>query len=519
MKKIKRYLLFAILKVVVFELIIFSPKNYFRIRYKILTLWINQKLGFNMMIQSDKNGLYTDYYELTMAQGYYLQGRHEHEATFDYFYRKNPFHGGFVVFSGLSEFLNQLEDFSFSDRELDYLHKQGFNEKFLDYLKSFKFSGDIFSCHEGEVVFPLEPIVRVSGNIVETQLVESMLLNILNFSSLISTKALRIRHEAGDRIFVDFGLRRAQGLGSMYASRSAFIGGANSSSHVLAGREYDIPVSGTMAHSWIQSFDSELEAFRAFAEIYPNDCVLLIDTYDTLNSGLENALIIAKELEQKGHKLKGVRLDSGDLAYLSKKVRKRLNDAGFHYVSIVASNQLDEYLIRSLNLQNAPLDVFGVGTSLVTGAKDAALDGVYKMSEFNDTPRLKVSEDITKLNFPGKKNVLRFYDSENYFYADAVILEDEDKVDEIIHPHHKQKKCELQNMKSETLLKPVMKKGSRIDKPTPVKHIADYVKKRISHIEESVLRLENPHIYKVGLSKKLMELRDRIAFDKQQNGG
>ncbi|MCF8331528.1 MAG: nicotinate phosphoribosyltransferase [Bacteroidales bacterium] len=471
------------------------------------------------MINTEKNGLYTDYYELTMAQGYFLQERHNQQATFDYFYRKNPFHGGYVIFSGLSEFLNQLEKFEYGKQELDYLHKQGFNEKFLSYLSDFRFCGDIYSFREGDVAFPLEPIVRVSGNVVETQLIESMLLNILNFSSLISTKAIRIRHEAGDRLFVDFGLRRAQGLGSMHASRAAIIGGADSSSHVLAGSEYDIPVSGTMAHSWIQSFDTELQAFRAFAEIYPDDCVLLIDTYDTLNSGLENALIIAEELEMKGHKLKGIRLDSGDLAYLSKKVRKRLDSDGFNYVSITASNQLDEYLIRSLNLQNAPLDVFGVGTSLITGAKDAALDGVYKMSEFNNIPRLKVSEDITKLSFPGKKNVLRFYDSENYFYADAVILEEEDKIEKIIHPHHKQKQCDPGNLKSERLLKPVMEDGKRVEKAVPVNQIAAYTKKRISHIDESVLRLENPHIYKVGLSEKLMELRDNIVFDIQKNGG
>lgn len=298
----------------------------------------------------NNKGLYTDFYELTMAQGYFLQNRHKQEATFDYFFRKNPFDGGYVVFAGLSELLRELEQFRYGQKELDFLKQQGFHDDFLNYLNDFKFRGDIFSCREGEIVFPLEPVMQVTGNLIEAQLVESMLLNILNFSSLIATKAIRIRQEAKDRIFVDFGLRRAQGFGSLLAARAAAIGGANSTSNVLAGAQYNIPVSGTMAHSWIQSFDSELESFRAFAEIFPDNCVLLIDTYDTLESGLKNAITVARELEEKGHRMKGLRLDSGDLAYLSKKVRKALDDQGLEYVKLVASNQLDEYLIRSLNL-------------------------------------------------------------------------------------------------------------------------------------------------------------------------
>lgn len=471
------------------------------------------------MIQFQNSGLYTDLYELTMAQGYFFKGRHQQEATFDYFYRKNPFHGGYVVFTGLAEVLDKLETFAYGEEEINYLRQQGFREDFLDYLSNFRFRGDIASCREGEVVFPLEPVLRVTGNILETQLVESLLLNFLNYSSLISTKSARIRQEAGERAIADFGLRRAQGMGSILGARAALIGGANSTSNVMAGAEYDIPVSGTMAHSWVQSFDDELESFRAYADIYPGECVLLIDTYETLNSGLENAMIVAEELEKKGYRLKGVRLDSGDLAYISKKARKRLDEKGYPYVKILASNQLDEYLIRSLDLQKAPLDIFGVGTNLITGAQDAALDGVYKMSVFNGVPRLKISDDLTKLSFPGIKNVIRHYDSENHFYADAVILDDEDVVKEMFHPHHKHKRCDLAQLKSERLLKPVMEHGEKIEKNLSIREIADYAKKRLQHLDGSITRLENPHIYKVGLSRKLMNMRDSIAFEKQNNGG
>ena len=471
------------------------------------------------MINLKNTGLYTDFYELTMAQGYFLNGMHKKQTSFDYFFRENPFHGGYVVFAGLSDFLDELEAFQFDQDALDYLKKQGFHDSFLEYLADFRFSGDIYSCREGEIVFPFEPILRVDGNIVEAQLIESMLLNILNYTSLIATKAVRIRHEAGDRKFADFGLRRAQGLGSIYGTKASIIGGANSTSNVFAGAEYDVPLSGTMAHSWIQSFDNELEAFRAYASIYPDNCTLLIDTYDTLNIGLKNAVTIAKELESKGHQLKGVRLDSGDLAYLSKKVRKVLDQHELEYVNIVASNQLDEYLIRSLNLQKAPIDIFGVGTRLITGATDAALDGVYKMSEYDGESRLKISNNITKLSLPGKKNVIRYFNSVNQFYADAVILEGENNISEMIHPHYKDKRCRLNNTDNETLLSPVMIGGKRNIKNQATEDIAEFVRNRLSGLDGSITRLENPHIYKVGLSQKLLKLRDSIAFEKQNNGG
>ena len=264
-----------------------------------------------------------------MAQGYFYGGKKEEQATFDYFFRSNPYRGGFTVFAGLQDFLELLSQFTFSDSDIDFLKQQEFKPEFLEYLKNFSFSGNIYSVKEGEIIFPNEPVLRVEGNIIECQLIESLLLNILNFESLIATKAFRIKLVSGEKIFADFGLRRAQGFGALHASRAAYIGGASSTSNVLAGKLFDIPVSGTQAHSWIQSFDDELESFRAYANIHPGNTVLLVDTFDTLNSGVPNAIKVAKELEEKGFRLKAIRLDSGDLAYLVLKHARCLMKPGW----------------------------------------------------------------------------------------------------------------------------------------------------------------------------------------------
>jgi nicotinate phosphoribosyltransferase len=332
-------------------------------------------------------------------------------------------------------------------------------EEFLQYLSGFKFSGSIYSVSEGEIIFPNEPILQVEGNIIECQLIESLLLNFLNFGSLIATKAFRIKQVAGNKTFFDFGLRRAQGLGSIHASRAAVIGGASSTSNVLAGKLFDIPVSGTQAHSWIQSFDNELEAFRMFAKTNPDNSVLLVDTINTLKSGVPNAIKVAREMEKEGHRLKAIRLDSGDLAYLSKKARKMLDEAGLKYVQIIASNQLDEYVIKSLlQDQHAAIDAFGVGTELVTGKKNAALDGVYKLVEVNGLPKMKLSENIEKTTLPGKKQLYRCYDQEGMFYRDAIMLSGEDPGDaEIIYdPVHPEKNTVIKSLQKEQLLKPVV---------------------------------------------------------------
>lgn len=456
-------------------------------------------------------GLYLDYYELTMAQGYFLSNRHNLKANFDYFFRTNPFGSGYTVFAGLSDFLELLQIFRFGSEAIDYLHQKGFKDEFLDYLKNFKFSGNIYSAQEGEIVFSYEPLIRVEGNIIETQVIESMLLNVINFESLIATKARRIRFVAKDKIVSDFGLRRGQGLASLFASRAAIIGGINSTSNVLAAFNYDLIPAGTQAHSWIQSFGDELEAFRKFAEFYPDNCILLVDTFDTLRSGIPNAIKVAKELEAKGKRLKAIRLDSGDLAYLSKKARKMLDDAGLSYVKIVASNQLDEYLIKSLDDQNAPIDFFGVGTNLITGQKDAALDGVYKISMIDDKPTIKLSEDISKVTLPGVKKIYRYFNGEDKFYADCIALEDEDEIEMMIHPFNIYKKCSLKDLRREELLQKVVENGEVIAEQKTIQQIAEYNEMRFSQLPDEHKRFEFPHIYKVGISPKLLKLRDELV--------
>jgi nicotinate phosphoribosyltransferase len=310
---------------------------------------------------------YTDYYQLTMAQVYFLKGQADNRAVFDYFFRRLPFDSGYVIFAGLEDLIKALETLQFDKKDLDFLKRQGLNPEFLKYLKDFRFSGNIYSSAEGDLIFPIQTVLQIEANIIEAQIIETILLNILNFQSLIATKASRMKQAAEGRKLIDFGLRRAQGPGGYYASRASFIGGADATSNVRAARDYGIPVSGTMAHSYIESFDDELNAFKNFTQVYPHDSVLLVDTYDTLKSGVPNAIIAAKMMESNGHRLNGIRLDSGDLAYLAKKSREMLNNAGLDYVKIAVSNQLDEFIIKSLLDQQAPIDIFGVGTDLVTG--------------------------------------------------------------------------------------------------------------------------------------------------------
>ena len=467
-----------------------------------------------MPLASDYWGLYTDFYELTMAQGYFFCGKKDDTATFNYFFRTNPFQGGFTVFAGLQDFLKMLSNYSFSGSDMEYLKEQGFKSEFLEYLKYFRFSGNILSMPEGEIAFPNEPVLQVEGNVIECQLIESLLLNILNFESLIATKAFRIKMVTGDKIFADFGLRRAQGLGALHASWAAVIGGASSTSNVMAGKMFDIPVSGTQAHSWIQSFDSEIEAFRAYAKIHPENTVLLVDTYDTLKSGIPNAIQVAKEMEKEDHRLKAIRLDSGDLAYLSKKARKMLDEDNLDYVKIIASNQLNEHVVKSLlKDQEAPIDGFGIGTDLITGKTDAALDGVYKLSEINEQPKMKLSENIEKVTLPGKKQVYRCYDSDGSFYRDAILLADENpnEAEYIYHPIYPERKTQIESLKKEPLLQMVVKKGDIIPAKKNAEEIHQYLVKRAALLPEEHKRFISPHIYKVGISEKLMETRNTLA--------
>lgn len=459
---------------------------------------------------TENSGLYTDFYELTMAQGYYLSGKGNENTVFDYYYRTNPYKGGYLVFAGLYDLLKILQNFKYNKENIEFLRNAGLRDEFLQYLETFQFKAKIYSVREGEIVFPNEPIVRVEGNIIEAQLIETLLLNYLNFQSLIATKACRIRNVIGDKTFSDFGLRRAQGLGGVHASRAAIIGGADSTSNVYSGFNYGIPVSGTQAHAWVQSFEEEIDAFRKYAEINPENTVLLVDTYNTLKSGVPNAIIIAKELEAKGYRLIGIRLDSGDLAYLSQKARKMLDDANLNYVEIFASNQLNEYVIKSLNEQGAQIDGYGIGTELVTGKDTGALDGVYKLVENNEIPRLKISENIEKITMPGKKKLIRYLDSDGLFFRDGIILNDETNIDKLYHPFHKDKNTDVSNYTSEELSKLVMENGKILIKEQTPGEINSYLKKRFAQLPDGHKRFISPHIYKVGISNNLMSLRDNM---------
>jgi len=466
-----------------------------------------------MDILNNHNGFYVDLYELTMAQGYYYAGKKDEPAAFDYFFRANPFQGGYVVFAGLWDLLRSLENFSFGGDDIEYLRNQGFQEPFLDYLSNFSFQGTIDSVREGEVVFPVEPVLRVEGTLIECQLIETILLNYLNFESLVATKASRIRRVAGQRPVSDFGLRRAQGLGGLQASRAAIIGGVDATSNVLAGYAYQVKITGTLAHSWVQSFADELTAFRKYAEVFPGNTVLLVDTYNTLNQGVPNAIKVAHELRAKGYRLQAIRLDSGDLAFLSKKARKMLDDAGLQDTKILASNQLDEYVIRSLLEQGAPIDGFGVGTELITGKKTAALDGVYKLSMNNHEAKLKLSDTYEKISLPGVKKLYRYFDQAGLFYADCIALEDEEEPQVMHHPYEINKKCNLSGLTKEPLFERVFENGRIVHAENNTEAIQSYAKKRLTQLPIEHQRFEMPHIYKVGLSDQLNNLRNQLVLE------
>ena len=461
-------------------------------------------------------GLWTDLYQLTMAQGYFLSGRHQELATFDYFFRKNPFKGGYVVFSGLEEALEILQDpHPFDQESCDYLIDQGLDKEFVNYLRDFRFRGTIYSAPEGEIVFPNSPVLSVEGSLLECQWAETLLLNRLNFSSLIATKASRIRSVAGEKTLMEFGLRRSQGWAGLDASRAAYIGGFDSTSNVHAGKTFGIPVSGTQAHSWVQSFPTEEEAFQTFIDHFPDRSILLVDTYDTLKSGVPNAIKMANTLKERGQELHGIRLDSGDLAYLSRKARNMLDEAGHPEVKIYASNQLSEYLIRSLNQQEAKIDGYGVGTELVTGQSDAALDGVYKLSSVDGRPSLKISENIEKVTLPGRKEVHRFFHPHGAFRMDGVLLHNEKSVSTLYHPIHPSMSTSVEECTQEPLRQLQIKEGKRVSEPRTLKDIKAYADERLQLLPKEYRRFENPHIYKVGISDQLFTLKQELLDQKK----
>lgn len=469
--------------------------------------------------------LLTDLYQLTMMQGYHQNGYKDKEAVFDLYFRRIPSGGGYAIAAGLEQVVEYIEDLRFTAEDMAYLKGLNvFDEDFLNVLKDFRFHGDIDAVPEGTVVFPYEPLVRVKARIFEAQLIETALLNIVNFETLIASKASRVVAAAGGDSVMEFGLRRAQGPDAgILGSRAAFIGGCQSTSNVLAGKRFGIPVSGTQAHSWIQCFPSELEAFRAYARTFPDQCLLLVDTYNVLKSGVPNAIKVGLELEAEGHRFLGIRIDSGDLTYLSREARKMLDKAGLQHAKIVASNDLDEHTISAIRAQGAAVDSWGVGTHLITSKDTPALGGVYKLSAEGQNgvfePRLKVSENITKITNPGIKKIVRFYDFQGKAMADLIALEDEHFKEPltIFDPIETWKRKTLTGFKTRELMVPVFRGGKRVYDLPNLKDIQAYAQKECDTLWDEVKRLVNPHRYIVDLSPKLFELRQSLLLEISNN--
>ncbi|TVR88720.1 MAG: nicotinate phosphoribosyltransferase [Spirochaetaceae bacterium] len=467
-----------------------------------------------------RSGLLTDLYELTMAQGYLLHNRNP-QVVFDMFFRRQPFGGGYSIFAGLNDLIDDLEQLSFSSEDIAYLESTGlFHTKFLDYLSTFQFTGDLYAMQEGTTVFPGEPLLRVHSSLIEAQLIESRLLNQINFQTLIATKTARVYLASGRGKIMEFGLRRAQGPdGAMSASRAAHIGGAGATSNTLAGKEFGIPTSGTMAHSWVMAFDSERDAFERYAELYPEKSILLIDTYDTLRSGINNAIEVGLELKKKGRSF-GVRLDSGDIQYLSRRVRERLDEAGLEDAVIAVSNELDETIIAQLVAHGAPVDLWGVGTSLVTGGSDSSLTGVYKLAAKATAtgfePTMKVSDNPSKTTNPGIKQVHRFYARDNTPIADLVSFDDESwspgEPVSFFHPDTDYRCFRLHEwIRAVPLLKPHMKDGKRIGAPEQLSELRARALSGLEEFDDSFKRLINPHIYRVSITEIMKQTKLKIV--------
>lgn len=476
-------------------------------------------------MKREKLELVTDLYEFLMSNGYYALNRDE-IAYFDIFFRNIPDKGGYAITAGLEQVIEYIQNLGFDDEDITYLESLGlFKKDYLEYLRDFKFTGDIWAIPEGTVVFPREPIVTVRAHIVEAQLLETAMLLLLNHQSLIATKTSRIVRSADGRPVMEFGARRAHGVSAAtYGARAAIIGGAVGTSCVLTAQRFDVPASGTMAHSWIQSFDNEYDAFKAFAELYPNNCIFLVDTYNTLKSGVPNVIKVANEvLKPKGLRPKAVRLDSGDLAYLSKEVRKMLDDAGYEDCQICISNSLDEFLIKSLLEQGAQIDSFGVGEKLITAKSDAVFGGVYKLVALEKDgeviPKIKISENVEKITNPGFKKVYRFYSKDTgYALADVVTLADE-KIDEngyqLFDEHNTWKKKYITNYTVKELQEQIFKNGELVYKSPSLKEIAKYCKEQQDTIWEEVKRLRNPQKYYVDISEKLYSLKTSMLGERK----
>lgn len=455
-----------------------------------------------------------DFYELTMGNSYLEEGVGDQIVYFDMYFRRVPDGGGYCIMAGVDQLIEYLKDLRFTEDDVNYLRSTGqFSEKFLDYLAHFKFSCDVWAIPEGYPVFPNEPLVTVRGPAIQAQLLETMVLVTINHQTLIATKASRICRVAGSRSVMEFGSRRAQGYdGAIYGARAAVIGGCSATANTLAGMMFDIPVSGTMAHSWVQLFDSELEAFRAWARAYPDQCLVLIDTYNVLKSGLPNAIKVFKELRESGHEPLGIRIDSGDITYLTKRVRKALDAAGFPKAIIVISNSLDEHIIKDVLAEGAQINSFGVGERLITAKSEPVFGGVYKLvaveKEGKVVPRIKISENEEKITNPGFKKIYRIYEKDADKAIADLICDNNETLDEskpltIFDPVFTWKKKTLKNYKAELLRKQIFKDGQLCYESPSVIAIRNFAKQQVDRQWAEVLRFENPHNYYVDLSPKV----------------
>ncbi len=485
----------------------------------------------NLRIYRDSLSLLTDLYELTMAYSYWKAGIADRQAVFCVFFREHPFRGGYTIAAGLGSLVEWIERLRFDEEDLSYLAgltgndgKPLFEKGFLAHLRNLEFSFDIDAMPEGTVVFPRQPLVRVTGSILQCQILETAVLNLVNFQSLIATKAARVCMAARGDPVIEFGLRRAQGIdGGLTASRAAYLGGCEATSNVLAGKLFDIPVKGTLAHSWVMCFDNEAESFEVYAAAMPNNCVFLVDTYDSLD-GVHNAVRVGRWLSERGHRMVGIRLDSGDLAYLSLEARRILDDAGFRDAAIVASNNLDEGLILSLKEQGATIGVWGVGTQLVTAFDEPALGGVYKLTAVRDSSRdrwtykIKLSEQVNKASIPGVLQVRRYH-TESEFLAD-VMYDEQMGIDDagvVIDPTDVTRRKQIPvGSQSTDLLVPVFRAGKRVMEMPALVRSRQRAADQLSRLHTGTKRLVNPHEYPAGLAENLFELRNNLILELKQ---
>ena len=468
----------------------------------------------------------TDFYEITMANGYFMNGFQDKIAYFDMFFRKIPDGGGYAIMCGVQQLIEYLERLRFTDEDIEFLRSKNiFDEGFLSYLRNFKFSCDVWAVPEGTPIFPGEPIVTVRGPVIQAQFIETMVLLCINHQSLIATKANRISRAADGRAVMEFGSRRAQGFdGAVYGARAAYVGGCCGTACTICDQKFGVPALGTMAHSWVQLFDSELDAFRASAKEYPSNCTLLVDTYNVLKSGIPNAIKVFNEvLVPQGYRPAGIRIDSGDITYLSRKARKMLDAAGFEDCKICVSNSLDEYIIRDMLIQGAQVDSFGVGERLITSSSEPVFGGVYKLAGVENedgsiTPKIKISENVAKITTPCFKDLWRLFDRETgKAIADVITLHGE-KIDdsqpyEIFDPEHTWKRKLVENFRAVNLRQQLFKNGESISQPRDLQEIKTYCAAQVDTLWDEVTRFENPHEYYVDLSQNLWDIKNRLISE------